>query len=188
MHESEPARRVSFKGRVQYRREADELAPTPGDGVLVERGRPRSFVLACPDGCGEHLTINLDDRTGPAWRWYETPRGVTLFPSVWRDTGCKSHFIVWHDAILWCDWYTKGNKEPENLTLELTDRVFELLNDEFESYVMLALRLDEIPWEIARTCRMLEADGRAEEDAKPRSGHYRRARKLERSAGTSPAL
>ena len=89
MKENEPARRVSFKGKVEFRREADELTSMPGDSVIVERGRPRSFVIACPDGCGEHLTINLDDRSGPAWRWYETNRGITLFPSVWRDSGCR---------------------------------------------------------------------------------------------------
>jgi hypothetical protein len=178
MGEGGPARRVKFKGRVEFRREADDLTPAPGDSALVERGRPRSFVLACPDGCGEHLTINLDDCSGPAWRWYETKRGVTLFPSVWRDSGCKSHFIIWHDRILWCDWYTEGNKEPENLTPELPDRVFAVLDDDFTSFAALGLRLDEIPWEVARACRSLKADGRAEEDVKPRLGHYRRTRTL----------
>jgi len=175
MHEKEPARRVSFKGKVEFRREVDELTTIPGDSVIVGRGRPRSFVIACPDGCGEHLTINLDDRSGPASRWYETNRGITLFPSVWRDSGCKSHFIVWHGAILWCDWYDKGNKEPENLTPGLADRVFEILDDRFVPFAELALRLNEIPWEVARACRILKAQSRAEEDAMPRTGHYRRA-------------
>ena len=175
MQEKVPARRVSFKGRVQFRHEADDLTPVAGDGVVVVRGRPRSFVIACPDGCGEHLTINLDERSGPAWRWYETSRGVTLFPSVWRDSGCKSHFIVWHNTILWCDWYTEGNREPESLYPELQDQVFALLDDRFVTFAELAFRLNAIPWEVARACHMLKAQGRAVEDAQLRLGHFRRA-------------
>ena len=113
MQQRESARLVNFKGEVEFRRDADDLTLAPGDSVAVVRGRPRSFVMACPDGCGERLTINLDQRSGLAWRLYETSRGVTLFPSVWRDSGCRSHFIVWHDTILWCDWYIETEREPE---------------------------------------------------------------------------
>ena len=138
MHDKQPARRVSFKGRVEFRHEADDLAPAAGDSVIVVRGRPRSLVMACPDGCGEHLTINLDERAGPAWRWYENGRGLTLFPSVWRDSGCKSHFIVWHNTILWCDWFTEGNREPENDSPGLVDEVLAMLDDRFVPFPELA--------------------------------------------------
>lgn len=174
MENKEPARRVRFKGKVVFRHEADDVTPLSGDGVIVARDRLRSFVITCPDGCGEHLTVNLDERAGPAWRYYETARGVTLFPSVWRESGCKSHFIVWHDTILWCDRYTEGNREPENLSADLTDRVFAILDDRFVPFAELAQQLGEIPWEVARACRLLKGDGRAEEDAKPRLGRYRR--------------
>jgi len=78
----QPARRIAFKGEVEYRREADIVTPEAGDASVVVRGRPRSFVIACPDGCGEHLTINLDEQAGPAWRLYTGRRGLTLFPSI----------------------------------------------------------------------------------------------------------
>jgi hypothetical protein len=60
-------------------------------------------VLSCPCGCGDEISVNLDPRTGPAWRTYQTARGFTLFPSIWRESGCKSHFIIWEDRILWLD-------------------------------------------------------------------------------------
>jgi hypothetical protein len=176
MEGRESARRVNFKVEVEFRRDADDLTLAPGDSVVVVRGRPRSFVMACPDGCGERLTINLDERSGPAWRFYETGYGVTLFPSVWRESGCKSHFIVWHDAILWCDPYLETESEPENLTPELADRVFEILDDRYVPFAELALQLDAIPWEAARACRILKADGRAEEDSESHIGYYRRVR------------
>ena len=42
-----------------------QLAAKPGDAAIVNRGRLRSIVGACPDGCGEHITVNLDDKGGP---------------------------------------------------------------------------------------------------------------------------
>jgi hypothetical protein len=59
---------------------------SPGDYVLVVRGLPRTIVMVCPDGCGENITINLDRRTGKAWRKFEAGGKLTIYPSVWRDT------------------------------------------------------------------------------------------------------
>lgn len=54
------ARTAQYRGQVEYRDEATSLVTEPGDLVLVVRGRPRSVVIGCPDGCGEVLTVNLD--------------------------------------------------------------------------------------------------------------------------------
>ena len=89
----EPTRRTVLTATVERRHEADALTARPGDAVLVHRGRARSLVMACPDGCGERLTVNLDPEAGPAWRAYQTPRGLTLYPSVWRESGCKTGAI-----------------------------------------------------------------------------------------------
>ena len=75
----------------------------PGDCTIVIRGVPRTVVMMCPDGCGETIAVNLDGRVGKAWRKYEHNEKLTIYPSVWRDTGCRAHFIVWNDQILWCD-------------------------------------------------------------------------------------
>ena len=40
----------------------------------------------------------------------------------------------------------------------------------------LQLRSWRSPWEVGRACRILSAQGRAEQDAEPRLGHYRRVR------------
>jgi Family of unknown function (DUF6527) len=173
-----PARRIAYKGEVVNRREVDDLAPLAGDSAIVVRGRDRSFVICCPDGCGELLTINLDERAGPAWSLYRSSRGVTLYPSVWRESGCKSHFIVWHDTILWCDRYFEENHEPDDLNPGLCDRVLAMLDDQWRSYRGLATRLDEIPWEVSRACRILERQGLAEEGGNGRRGQYRRREDL----------
>src|SRR2546426_1045042 len=71
----------------------------PGDVAIVHREIPRWIIFACPDGCGAIQPVNLDSRAGPAWEMYGTSRRPSLFPSVWRDSGCKSHFILWRGDI-----------------------------------------------------------------------------------------
>ena len=104
------AREVRMLGEAQHRDEAEARLEQPGDAMIVRRGVLRSLVMRCPDGCGETLAINLDPRMAKAWRFYERRGQATLFPSVWRDSGCESHFIVWRGKILWCG--LPGNTEP----------------------------------------------------------------------------
>src|SRR4051812_45242071 len=86
-------------GTFESRQEiADDLLLT-GHAALIERGRPRVIVVNCPCGCGEKLAMNLDRRAGKAWRLHVGEHGVSLFPSVWRDTGCESHFILWRNTF-----------------------------------------------------------------------------------------
>jgi hypothetical protein len=148
---------VTVRAEVSRRSEADQYLCAPGDAVIVRRGNLRSIAMACPDGCGENLTINLDPATGAAWRLYRRRRGLSLFPSVWRDTGCESHFIIWNNGILWCD----NNDAEEPVTdEELEERVLSLLDVEvFKSFTEIADALDEIPWGISQVCRRLVRRG-----------------------------
>lgn len=122
---SEKAKHIRQRGTTEYRDEANVLLEEPGDAVLVERGVPRSLVMRCPDGCGETLTINLDRRAGKAWRMHvEKNATVSLYPSVYKADGCRSHFVVRQSRIIWCepDFRTTDRArrsqqlEPESLT------------------------------------------------------------------------
>lgn len=104
MPRSEKATHIRQRGTTEYRDEANVLLEKPGDAVLVERGVPRSLVMRCPDGCGETLTINLDRRAGKAWRMHaEKNATLSLYPSVWKADGCRSHFVVRQSRIIWCE-------------------------------------------------------------------------------------
>jgi Family of unknown function (DUF6527) len=172
--ERKRATSLNLRGEVSRNHEAVVLAESPGDAAIVSRGRLRAIVIACPDGCGEHITVNLDERAGQAWRVYQRPRGVTLYPSVWRESGCRSHFIIWHNAILWCDWRASDYHEPDDRDPGLHERVLGLLTSSYQSYVEIAAALDEVPWEVARSCRFLQSKGLVEEAEKPLRGCYRR--------------
>lgn len=74
--------------------------------AIVVRGMLRAALFQCPCGCGEILSMNLDPRAGTAWRVYADESSISLLPSVWRTSGCRSHFFVVHNDIYWCsaDW------------------------------------------------------------------------------------
>ena len=64
--------------------------------VLVMPGnKPKSLKFICPCGCGQAISINLMPQVAKAWRISNEPgRGISLWPSVWLDVGCRSHFII----------------------------------------------------------------------------------------------
>ena len=165
------ANQLILTGEVAHRHVADERLRGPGTAVLVNRGVPRSLVIACPDGCGDILTINLDERAGPAWRFYNDRRGASLFPSVWRDNGCRSHFIVWRSRIYWCDWKDDA-LEGNDMVLE--DRVRKMLGPALISYVRIADHLDEVPWAVLVACNRLVSLGQAVEGKGADRSKYKR--------------
>ena len=155
-------RRAQLKGIVPSHYEATALVSEPGDVAIVKRGTLRSVVMRCPDGCGEAITLNLDPRTDKAWRIYESKRGLTLFPSVWRDTGCQSHFVLWDDLISWVDVYEMEEGEDTEEKRQLRERVWKVLRpDAFTEFVQIADSLDEIPWAVLDACRHLVKEKRA---------------------------
>lgn len=151
-------KRITIKARVGSRANASTHLRQPGDAVLVNRQGLRWLVLSCPCGCGAELPVNLDRRAGPAWRLYESPKGMSVYPSVWRDTDCKSHFIIWRDHILmlgagpnelWID-------EAESSEDDLLKRVLEALSAREQSVEEISDRIPgSVPWDVLRCCRKL---------------------------------
>jgi hypothetical protein len=171
--------RLRFCGTVSTRSEASAFLKSPGDGVLVERGRPRLFLLSCPCGCGEEFPINLDSRAGQAWRLYRNGRaGLSIFPSVWRTSGCKSHYVIWRNRILLFgqneDDFDSGLQSDE-LAVS-TDDVLRLLPATgFISFVDIAESLNAVPWDVQVLCRRLVRMKVAREGKGQQRGSFARA-------------
>lgn len=171
------AARIRDRGTVTHRHMADALLERPGDVVVVERGVLRSFVMSCPDGCGETLTINLDPRTDKAWRYYKRRNQISIFPSVWRDTGCKSHFIVWNHTIVWCGPYEDEQVVDVENEDELRRRVLDACTRDWQHYTELAEQLDEVPWDVSRACGYLSRRAKVlEEGTEKLRGSFRLAK------------
>lgn len=145
--------KLRFRGVVERYSNGIELLRHPGDCVIVERGVPRSVLIRCPDGCGDTISVNLDSRSGPAWRKYERKGKITLFPSVWKQDGCRAHFIVWNDEILWCGAY--GAARGELISEDWIASVLASLPTEPTDYRILAERLDAVPWDVYWACEEL---------------------------------
>jgi hypothetical protein len=154
----------------------------PGDAVLIERGRPRWLLLSCPCGCGEEFPINLDPRAGPAWRLYlNRNAGLSLFPSVWRESGCRSHYIIWRNKIFLFGNYEDDfeNSEQPDETGSLIDGVRDRLPVKtLISYTEIADALNAVPWDVLLLCRRLVRLGIAQEGRDKERGCFRRAESL----------
>jgi Family of unknown function (DUF6527) len=169
---------LRFRGKVSTRDDATKFLKSAGDMVLVERGRPRLLVMSCPCGCGEIFPVNLDSRAGPAWRLYTGRKnGLSLYPSIWRESGCGSHFIIWGNKIL---LFGQSDDElstpfyPDYIT-PLIQPVEQLLPEKgLKPYVEIANQLDAIPWDVLMACRRLVSSRRAWEGNDKQRGSFGR--------------
>lgn len=75
------------------------------DLVLTrDDGDDWSVGMRCPCGCGDTIELMILDEARPRWDIeVDSKRRPTLRPSVWRQTGCRSHFWVRRGQIIWCD-------------------------------------------------------------------------------------
>lgn len=69
-------------------------------------GQPNSEWLAelqCPCGCSKKIELILLQEESPHWNLIKHQDGTVSFrPSIWRTTGCKSHFFLTKGKIIWC--------------------------------------------------------------------------------------
>lgn len=69
---------------------------------MIDGGESWSAGLNCPCGCGAVIELMLLQNVKPHWKLtVDHLNRPTLFPSVWRSTGCKSHFWVRQGKIHW---------------------------------------------------------------------------------------
>jgi hypothetical protein len=94
---------------VTYQRLRDVAIPPlnecirPGELYrVVTGGKPRWALFACPCGCLSVVTLSLQRVHHPHWAIRETEaRRPSIRPSVWRDVGCLSHFLVEDGRVYW---------------------------------------------------------------------------------------
>lgn len=66
----------------------------------------------CPCGCDARTELLLAAGPETYWSLVQGPHGTSLSPSVWRTSGCRSHYFVRNSAIIWCD-STPNRKESQ---------------------------------------------------------------------------
>jgi hypothetical protein len=151
------AKNIAHKGTVERHAEATDIIQEPGDVAIVSRGNIRSLAIRCPDGCGEVISVNLDPRTGPAWKFFQRSDSLTLYPSVWRESGCRAHFILWKDRLIWCDGLDSPNWRDD----EVKRRIYAVLPEQpapHRHFEEIAAELGLIPWEALWASQSLVTD------------------------------
>jgi hypothetical protein len=67
-----------------------------------ERANWWAAAMKCPCGCGDVIELNLLRAAKPCWiATIEADSTVSLTPSVWRQRGCRSHFVMRFGRIRW---------------------------------------------------------------------------------------
>lgn len=101
---------------------------------------------------------------------------MSLFLSVWRESGSKSHFIVWHNKI-----YLLGSSDEEmNQEASQADRALattildHLPKTTLLPFAKLAEDISAVPWDVLSICRQLARVGAAQEGSGKLRGHFRR--------------
>lgn len=81
---------------------------------IERKGKKDKWLhFLCPCGCGETIDVNLMKSHKPYWTIKKSMLGeLTLFPSVNKINGCKSHFFVKKSKIIWVKDY---HPIPKNL-------------------------------------------------------------------------
>lgn len=60
------------------------------------------LVFKCPCGCSKTINLNLLKDASPNWKFtIGEDNLITIRPSIWRNTGCKSHFFITEGSIIW---------------------------------------------------------------------------------------
>jgi hypothetical protein len=70
--------------------------------ILKEDIVADSIAFKCPCGCKEDIYLNLLPDADPCWTWSGlSARKISIYPSVWRRVGCKSHFFIRDGKVIW---------------------------------------------------------------------------------------
>lgn len=70
--------------------------------VICEGSNPDSLVFKCPCGCQVDIHLNLLTDASPSWEVVRYKKHKhSIYPSVWRTTGCRSHFFLRNNKIIW---------------------------------------------------------------------------------------
>ena len=83
----------------------DELPSKFSEGVIYIEKTPlccHTISFKCPCGCADVIYLNLLTDASPRWSFRKKWFGkISVFPSILRLYGCKSHFLIRRNRIKW---------------------------------------------------------------------------------------
>jgi Family of unknown function (DUF6527) len=70
--------------------------------MVVHQRKPLWALFRCPCGCGNVISLSLQKLHSPHWRVKKRAGMPSLYPSVWQNKGCCSHFWIKKGCVQWC--------------------------------------------------------------------------------------
>lgn len=71
--------------------------------IIGNPDTPQYAVFLCPCGCGRTVELNLNTSSSPHWSVeFHLSGTISFAPSIWRKSGCYSHFFLERNKIRWC--------------------------------------------------------------------------------------
>ena len=69
---------------------------------LIGEKSPYEFLsMLYPCGCGANIRLSLIKKDSPSWKISINKGLLSVNPSVWRNKGCRSHFLIRAGKIIW---------------------------------------------------------------------------------------
>ena len=70
--------------------------------IIKDGDVPDTILLKCPCGCDATIQLNLLPDAKPKWNYtIGNKKEISIFPSIWRNKGCKSHFFIKKSKVVW---------------------------------------------------------------------------------------
>ena len=83
--------------------------------IVGDIKEPWLLAFSCPCGCHNLIQLNLLKEAKPRWKFQIVNKSkITISPSIWRTSGCKSHFFIHKSKIDWVRTYKpQKNSTPK---------------------------------------------------------------------------
>ena len=93
-----------FRKKYKYRFVSDvpDIIEPKTIYIIQNDGYSWQLNMRCPCGCKKTLHMNLMKEYKPYWRFEINKRNrITIYPSIHRIVGCRSHFFIRKGDIVW---------------------------------------------------------------------------------------
>jgi len=86
--------------------------------MVVYQGKPLWALFRCPCGCRHVISLSLQKIHRPHWKVRKYSEGrPTVYPSVWQNKDCCSHFWIRDGRVYWCGNADKRVKSSPDRTM-----------------------------------------------------------------------
>jgi hypothetical protein len=70
---------------------------------VIYKRKPYWAIFRCPCGCSTIISLPLQKSNHHYWHVYSSKNNrPNVYPSVWQNKVCCSHFVINDGKIIWC--------------------------------------------------------------------------------------